>query len=224
MHMRNIFGIFRKEEKVFTALESAIVLTAFIMVAAVFSYLVLGIGFTTSDTTKVTIDKAMKQTTSIEHDGDIIAQDTAKAIIDKKMKQINSSIELAGDVIAKGNSNKVDQIILTLQNTGQSPVDIGVNSSSGIMIISYSDSTAYVADTTWSKRFIGKNDNDDVLEQYERVEIVITVPEGSMLQSDTQDDVINREFRLEVKPKIGAIIPVSRVTPPQIDPVMNLKV
>ena len=40
-----------KDKRAFTGLEAAIVLTAFVVVAAVFSYVVLGAGF-------VTIDKA----------------------------------------------------------------------------------------------------------------------------------------------------------------------
>ena len=99
--MKGIFSIFRKDDKAFTGLESAIVLTAFVVVAAVFSYVVLGAGFTTSDTAKKTIDEGVKQTTS--------------------------SVELAGDVIANSaDRSKVDTIVVTLQLTaGQSPVDIG---------------------------------------------------------------------------------------------------
>lgn len=196
--MKGIFSIFRKDEKAFTGLESAIVLTAFVVVAAVFSYVILGAGFATSDTAKATIDEGVKQTTS--------------------------SIGLAGDVIAKSNNSKVDYIILTLQlAAGQSPVEIGADSNEGMMIISYSDSAAYAADTTWTQAFIGNNDGDNVLEQHEKVEITIEVPKNAILQSDNSTDVVNKEFRLEVKPKIGAILPVSRTTPPQIDTVMNLK-
>lgn len=196
--MKGIFSIFRKDDKAFTGLESAIVLTAFVVVAAVFSYVVLGAGFTTSDTAKKTIDEGVKQTTS--------------------------SVELAGDVIAKGGSNKVNYVIMTLQLTaGQSPVDVGANSTAGMMVVSYSDSSAYIANTTWTQSFVGDNDGDNVLEQHEKVEINITVPSDSMLQSTNTTDVVNREFRIEVKPKIGAIVPITRVTPAQIDTVMNLK-
>ncbi|KKH91983.1 flagellin [Methanosarcina sp. 1.H.T.1A.1] len=196
--MKGIFSIFRKDEKAFTGLESAIVLTAFVVVAAVFSYVVLGAGFTTSDTAKKTIDEGVKQTTS--------------------------SVELSGDVIALGASNKVTNLIMTLQLTaGQSPVDIGDDSDAGMMVISYSDSATYLANTTWTKTFIGDSDGDAVLEQHEKVEINVTVPTNSKLQSGTVTDVVNREFRLEVKPKIGAIVPITRVTPAQIDTVMNLR-
>ncbi len=198
--MKGIFNIFRKDDKAFTGLESAIVLTAFVVVAAVFSYVVLGAGFTTSDTAKKTIDEGVKQTTS--------------------------SVELAGDVIAKGTpaTPAVDSIIITLQLTaGQSPVDIGTDNTSGLMIVSYTDNATYVPDVSWAKNFIGNNDGDNVLEQHEKVELTITVPEGSMLKSTTATNVVNREFRLEIKPKVGAIVPITRVTPPQIDSVMNLK-
>jgi len=196
--MKGIFSIFRKDEKAFTGLESAIVLTAFVVVAAVFSYVILGAGFTTSDTAKSTIDEGVKQTTS--------------------------SVGLAGDVIAKSSENKVNEIILTLQLTaGQSPMDIGIDSSEGMMVVSYSDSAAYEANTTWAQEFIGNNDGDNILEQHEKVQITIQVPEDAMLQRGNITDVVNREFRLEVKPKVGAIVPISRVTPPQIDNVMNLK-
>lgn len=196
--MKGIFGIFSKDERAFTGLESAIVLTAFVVVAAVFSYVVLGAGFTTSDTAKATIDEGVKQTTS--------------------------SVELAGDVIAKqGNTTgTVGYVLATLQLTaGQSPVDIGTNSGAGMMVVSYTDSSLYYPNATWTQQFIGANDGDDVLEQHEKVEITITVPTGAELLSNTT--AINQEFRIEIKPKVGAILPFTRVTPPQIDPVMNLR-
>lgn len=197
--MKGIFSIFRKNDKAFTGLESAIVLTAFVVVAAVFSYVVLGAGFTTSDTAKKTIDEGVKQTTS--------------------------SVEIAGDVIAQGTpaTPTVDNITITLQLTaGQAPVDIGADSAAGMLVIAYSDNATYNSSTAWTQKFVGANDDDDILEQHEKAEITITVPDDSMLQG-TKTQVVNREFRLEVKPKIGAIVPITRVTPAQIDAVMNLK-
>ncbi|HOW13244.1 archaellin/type IV pilin N-terminal domain-containing protein [Methanosarcina sp.] len=195
--MKGIFSIFRKDDKAFTGLESAIVLTAFVVVAAVFSYVVLGAGFTTSDTAKKTIDEGVKQTTS--------------------------SVEIAGDVIAKGTaSTSVDYLIVTLQLTaGQSPVDIGANNASGLMVVSYTDNATYNPRVDWSQSFIGASDGDNVLEQHEKVELNITVPAGAMLK--TPATAVNKEFKIEIKPSVGAIVPITRVTPPQIDAVMNLK-
>jgi archaeal flagellin FlaB len=196
--MRGIFSIFRKDDRAFTGLESAIVLTAFVVVAAVFSYVVLGAGFTTSDTAKKTIDEGVKQTTS--------------------------SVELAGDVIAKSNSSKVDYILVTLQLTaGQSPVDIGNNSDAGMMVVTYADSALYNESVAWTKAPVGDDDGDSLLEQHEKVQLSIEVPSGSLINPSNTDSAANKEFRLEIKPKVGAIVPITRVTPASIDPVMVLK-
>ncbi len=195
--MKGISGIFKKGEIAFTALESAIVLTAFIVMAAVFSYVIIGADYDTSNTGQA---------------------------IDKSVERTSSPIELAGGVIAKASNNKVNNIILTLQLAkDQPPVNIGADSSQGLMIISYSDSADYTASTNWTRDFIGENDGDGLLEQFEKVEINITTPSDSTLQSTEAGSVINSEFRLEIKPEIGAITPVSRIIPAKIDPVMNLR-
>jgi archaeal flagellin FlaB len=198
--MKGIFNVFRKDDKAFTGLESAIVLTAFVVVAAVFSYVVLGAGFTTSDTAKKTIDEGVKQTTS--------------------------SVELAGDVIAESTDKaKVDDVLVTLQLTaGQAPVDIGKDSGAGMLVVSYADSENYSSNVTWSQNFVGDYDGDNILEQHEKVQLKINVPSESLLgKGTTNSPAVNKEFRLEIKPKVGAIVPISRVTPAQIDPVMVLK-
>jgi len=199
--MKGIFSIFRKDDRAFTGLESAIVLTAFVVVAAVFSYVVLGAGFTTSDTAKKTIDEGVKQTTS--------------------------SVELAGDVIAKGTPaekpTQVSDILITLQLTaGQSPVDIGEDSDAGMLVVTYADNNTYNQSVAWDKDFVGDNDGDSILEQHEKVQLTLAVPDDSMLQGEL-DQAVNREFRVEIKPKVGAIVPITRVTPPQLDGVMVLK-
>lgn len=195
--MKEIPGIFKKGEIAFTALESAIVFTAFVVMAAVFSYVIIGAEYATSNTDKV---------------------------IDEDSGWTGSSIELAGGVIAKASDSKVNNIILTLQLArDQPPVNIGTDSSQGLMIISYSDRASYISSTNWTRNFVGENDGDGLLEQYEKVEVNVTAPANSTLQSMEARDVANSEFRLEIKPEIGAITPVSRIIPPRIDTIMNLK-
>lgn len=192
MKFNKLFGRFGKDEKAFTGLESAIVLTAFIVVAAVFSYVVLGAGFSTSDTAKATVDEGVKQATS--------------------------SIELAGDVIAVEGStdNTVSNLLVTIQLTaGQAPVDIGSSNAEGMLVISYMDNSTYNASVPWTPTYIGANDGDKVLEQHEKVELNVTVPTSMLTQSSTT--AVNREFKIEIKPKVGAILPVSRTTPPDIN-------
>ena len=53
-----------KNEEAFTGLEAAIVLIAFVVVAAVFSYVVLGAGFFTTQKAQETVYKGVEQATS----------------------------------------------------------------------------------------------------------------------------------------------------------------
>ena len=177
------FKDFGKDEKAFTGLEAAIVLTAFVVVAAVFSYVVLGAGFFTSD--------------------------KAKEVIHTGVDQATSSIELTGDVIAKNSSSTtVGYVLLTAQLTaGQSAVDM----RSDKMIVSYFDKNQYNRSVNWTSDWI--KGSSDMLDPNEKVEINVTIP-GSLLK--------NMEFTIEVKPPMGATLPVTRTIPGAVDAVMNL--
>ena len=89
----------RKDKRGFTGLEAAIVLTAFIVVAAVFSYMVLGAGF--------------------------FSTEKAKAVVHTGVESATSSAELVGDVIGTGSSSTITAINFTIQlAAGQSPIDL----------------------------------------------------------------------------------------------------
>ncbi len=63
----------RKDKRAFTGLEAAIVLTAFVVVAAVFSYVVLNAGFFTTQKSKEVVHAGVEQaTSSVELAGSII--------------------------------------------------------------------------------------------------------------------------------------------------------
>jgi flagellin FlaB len=55
---------FKTDDKGFTGLEAAIVLIAFVVVAAVFSYVVLGAGFFTTQKAQETVYKGVEQSTA----------------------------------------------------------------------------------------------------------------------------------------------------------------
>ncbi|MHC1630638.1 MAG: archaellin/type IV pilin N-terminal domain-containing protein, partial [Methanoculleaceae archaeon] len=61
-------------ERAFTGLEAAIVLIAFIVVAAVFSYVVLGAGFFTTQKSQETVHTGVQQaSSSVELMGNVYA-------------------------------------------------------------------------------------------------------------------------------------------------------
>ena len=73
----------KRNDEGFTGLEAAIVLIAFVVVAAVFSYVVLGAGFFTTQKAQETIYKGLEQSTSnIQLIGNVygLSNDTTKGI------------------------------------------------------------------------------------------------------------------------------------------------
>src|SRR5512138_2512756 len=87
-----------RNDAAFTGLEAAIVLIAFVVVAAVFSYVMLGAGFFTSQKSKEVVHTGVDQATS--------------------------SIQLAGDVTGIGLAGEVTNLYVTLSLTaGNNPVD-----------------------------------------------------------------------------------------------------
>lgn len=190
---------FINDNKGFTGLEAAIVLTAFVVVAAVFSYVVLGAGFFTTD--------------------------TAKQVVHTGMEQATSSASVVGDVMAAGNGTNVTNITVTLQLTaGNNPVDMAKNRT----IISYTAIDRHVDDlygtnstVTWviNETHLGiSSTGDDMLEVNEKLQIELDISwfaAGEELNA-------NEEFTLEVRTPQGAVLPVTRVIPPSVETIMNL--
>ncbi|HTY91966.1 MAG TPA: archaellin/type IV pilin N-terminal domain-containing protein, partial [Methanocella sp.] len=129
---------FVKNDAGFTGLEAAIVLIAFVVVAAVFSYVMLGAGFFTSEKAKQTVHTGVDMATS--------------------------SVQTSGDIIGTGSTDgkTVTDIAVTLQLTaGQSPIDLSKT------IVSFQDNNQYVAkaydgatDATVNTKTIWLHSND----------------------------------------------------------------
>ncbi len=186
-----------KDEKAFTGLEAAIVLTAFIVVAAVFSYMVLGAGF--------------------------FSTEKAKEVVHTGVEQATSSMQFSGDIIAKEGStaDTIGYIIATTTLTaGESSIDIGSGSANSNLTISYSDSLIYAPDATWSRTWIETRDSNDMLDYGEKVELNITVPSGSLLAANAT--ATDAEISINIKPVAGAILPINKRTPSAINSVMVL--
>ncbi len=182
----------RKDKRAFTGLEAAIVLTAFIVVAAVFSYVVLNAGFFTTQKAKSTVHTGVRQATS--------------------------SFELCGDVIGYADSGdtNLDYIIFYVHNTaGKTAVDISAvtvaMTDSTTHTILALNSTAADSDGLWTYSFI-QGDGDVLLEKNEKVQI----------KANFTDLAKNADFTMEVKPVEGAALIFSKSVPGAIYDVMNL--
>ncbi|MCD1296029.1 flagellin [Methanocella sp. CWC-04] len=188
---------FSKNDAAFTGLEAAIVLIAFVVVAAVFSYVMLGAGFFTSQKSKEVVHTGVSQATS--------------------------SVELAGDVIGIGDADggNCDYIKITLQLTaGNNPIDLSKT------VISYRTSSAYNP-SIWTYTTLYEDDSsatnsykwvttnqasaasaDTLLEKNEKVEICMKLPAAQ--------PGVNEKINLEIKPPAGATLTISGTLPPAI--------
>ncbi|MBE0516092.1 MAG: flagellin [Methanophagales archaeon] len=209
----------RKDTRGFTGLEAAIVLTAFVVVAAVFSYMVLGAGF--------------------------FSTEKAKAVVHTGVEQTTSSVELAGNVIGHADSeecNGLRNVTLYLQLTaGRTPVDmnkLGIAYTDKYVYngsLVHSDDTAYdpqhvntdnvTAPGTWDYAFVpdqtgNPGNGNNMLDADEKVKVFIWLPAevGDGLGYVT----VYNWFQVEVKPEKGGSIAIKKTVPGAIDDVMIL--
>jgi len=189
-------------EDAFTGLEAAIVLIAFVVVAAVFSYVVLGAGFFSTQKAQEAVYTGVQQAaSSFEILGDVYGVDTTGGSV--QINYLNFTIGLAPGGMP------IDMTKLTMVFANQSVRnDIG---KPGTLLNNPSP-----GQNQWSiSRDINGNGNT-LLEGGEQMDIVVHLWEssGSIAARDT--------FTLEIKPIIGPALSIARTAPGGIDPVNRL--
>ena len=179
---------FNKEDA-FTGLEAAIVLIAFVVVAAVFSYVVLGAGFFTT-----------QKSQEVVHSG---------------VTQAASNIVVKGEVYGiSTESGKVNKLRF---DVGLAAGGVPVDMSRSTLVLSTKDNVStltYVSSTTetpgagnWSISHKSAGASDDTLLQSdESFTIMVEPPSTIPLWNRTT-------FNLEVKPELGASLGVQRTVP-----------
>jgi len=188
-------------ERAFTGLEAAIVLIAFVVVAAVFSYVVLGAGFFTTQKSQETVYSATKQATS--------------------------SFEVIGSVYGMANQTNapyLSHVKFTIGNTaGGTAVDMTK------VVVEYTDEEQrwygdeYGIPQNITEQDLFDNstplwgilerinsDSDDLLEPGEQYILGIKLPDTA---------TPSKTFTLTLQPASGAAYPIVRRVPAGIDKV-----
>ena len=190
-----------QEEKGFTALETAIILMAFIVVASVFAFTILSSGMSSTEESKKAIEEGMSE--------------------------VQGSLELRGSVIATGLTETVENVSFCVANVaGGSPIDMN-STVSRTLIIDYATESAHQRNVTYTVDWQGYTDGDNLLEERELAEITVPLTTtGTITDIEGTTNGItltaNSDFVLEVKPEKGGVLPIQRTTPPDIDDVMDL--
>jgi flagellin FlaB len=176
-------------DNAFTGLEAAIVLIAFVVVAAVFSYVVLGAGFFTTQKSQEVVHTGVQQASStLEIVGNVYGTGVASSYIDV----INFSTALAPG----GTPVDFDKVVMTYSN------------SSTLETLSRGSKGSAPGAGQWTIAAVQNQvTDDDVLEKGEQFDIMAQ-PTNHILKND--------QFQLEIKPAIGAALSISRTAPASI--------
>ncbi|MDO8873989.1 MAG: flagellin [Methanoregula sp.] len=178
----------KTDDTAFTGLEAAIVLIAFVVVAAVFSYVVLGAGFFTTQKAQETVYSAVAQSTSnIQMTGQVYG--LASGAGGTQINEIQFSIGLAPGA---------PSMDLSLMNIVYSRPDL----ATAPIILSYGGTTS--SRTQFSSKIGDVAAPSLAAQQQVLIDFkVVGVPK-------------NKVMNFEIRPSVGASLPFTRATPPDI--------
>jgi len=187
-----------RNDEGFTGLEAAIVLIAFVVVAAVFSYVVLGAGFFTTQKSQEVVHTGVAQASStLEIVGNVYGTATAAG---GQIDAINFSIALAPG----GTSVDLNKTTITFSNASQlaplkeNNVKAAAAAGAWTIISVQNDLTPVTSDT-------------NQLLQSGMVYNIMAMPPAPLYPND--------QFTIEVNPAVGASLSIHRTIPAATQPV-----
>jgi len=192
-----MWGRFLNNEKGFTGLEAAIVLIAFVVVAAVFSYVMLGAGFFTTQKSQEVVHTGVAQaSSSIAPSGDVIVESTANGTAGKITFYLTNT--------ASGTSVDLDKAVLTYTDNDD------------FLSRQYGGNGPGTGTQGWDYSAIiyEPNHNDNLLESGEKYRIDVDLT-GSGVNAASLPG-LNEKVNIEFKPSEGAVLGLSKTMPPAL--------
>jgi archaeal flagellin FlaB len=171
----------KSDDNAFTGLEAAIVLIAFVVVAAVFSYVVLGAGFFTTQKSQETVYKGVEQATS--------------------------NIQMIGGIYGVKSGSGIGTLQLTL---GLAPGAPAMDLQKLTIIVTQPDQNSDVQTLAYSSTatagsYFGCSSPSLSGQNQETVTVKLATPLG-----------VNNKVTIELRPAVGASLPLSRTAPATI--------
>jgi flagellin FlaB len=213
---------FLRHEKGITGLETAIILIAFVVVAAVFAYTALSAGLFSTQKSQEAVYAGLKEARStLELRGPVIATANstgANGII----KQISFTVAS----VLGGESVDFTQPTATATNNGTA---LTGTSATNKVVINYVDQNQRIDNLYWTATQLGKGNNNYILETDEKFQITIGNTDNTTNGGNLYDALsasrlgANKTFNLEVVTPTGAVLTIERTTPPYIDNIINLR-
>ena len=195
-------------KKGIVGIEAAIVLIAFVIVAAALAFVVINMGMYTTQKSKEVMQQGLNEaTTALEVDGSVLGYGDTNGITTIYIPLKVSPGQLAVDF----SSSKID-IVINLPSGAYSKINSGNDP------ITTSGTVGYISDLQFdddiesvpvAKVYIIQGDGDNVLEPGEKFILVIGLPSGMALK-------VYEKFTVEIRPLQGAPLIVERSVPPTL--------
>ena len=216
-----MIGLHRSQKGI-TGLETAIILIAFVVVAAVFAYTVLSAGLFSTQKSQEAVYSGIAETQStIAPRGNVVAY--------------------KGDVNISSSVGKVE-ICVSIATAGGDPVDLTPNYAlaGGALVdsgldnptqITFTNPSVTVADCAFTLSWVGNHTDDYLLENNEKAVITAWLHDydGTNWSNGSSPPFLagqyvltDSTFSLEIKPPSGAVLNVERTTPAYLDTVIDL--
>jgi flagellin FlaB len=215
-----MFNKYLKHEKGITGLETAIILIAFVVVAAVFAYTVLSAGLFSTQKAQEAVYSGLKESQStLELKGAPIA--TAQTVgAAGTIKQISF---IVGPVLG---GEPMDFTAPSANLTF--PTGLASTNSTNRVVINYSDSNQRVYDLFWTCTQLGATNGNNLLEPGERFQITVGAATtgangGNLIDALLPDLSTSMKFNLEVVTPAGAVLIIERTTPIFINTKIDLR-
>jgi len=183
----------RQAQEGITGLETAIILIAFVIVASVFSYVVLSAGLFSSQKVKEAVNAGIESTMA--------------------------TLEIRGDIIARMDSGTVSEIYLCVGiPSAGTPVDFSPSSANiSPLVISYTDANNMIPTMNWTLLKLSTINSDNLLDPNELFQVTILVPTSGNVSIGPY-----HRFSLEVKPPDGPVLSIQRTIPARVSQYVNL--
>ncbi len=209
-----------KNQKGITGLETAIILIAFVVVAAVFAYTALSAGLFATQKSSEAVYAGLKEARStLELRGGVTATANTTGA-SGNIKQVTFTVALA----AGGEGLDFTPPLAASDNTG-----LPASGSTNKVVLSYIDKDQQVENLYWSLTNLGGGDTDNILEPNEKFQITIggtssSSGAGNLINALNASYLlgVNKTFTIVVKTPVGATLEIERTTPAFIDQVINL--
>jgi flagellin FlaB len=197
--MHRLISKVLRNQKGITGIETAIILIAFVIVASVFAYVVLSAG--------------------------LFSTQKAKEAIHSGLEEAKSTIELKGDVMGRMEDGILTTLYFTVgTTTGGDSIDFTPPESgnTSLVVISYNDAYQIFPTVNWTLTKLNTTNVDNILDKTELFMITVDLTIVSANATPEEMPTAYHIFRLEVKPPVGAILPIERTIPARINQIIDL--